>query len=345
MGYNGGTEESDFMHLWLGFIVCTALILFSGIKLSKYGDIIAEKTGLGRTFIGFVLFAAVTSMPELINGVGAVTYAGVPDIAVGDVLGSCAFNVLILAFMDAFYRPQPIFKVAKPGHIISAGFGILLLSIAAAGISLGERLNPIGWIGPYSILITGVYFVAMRLVYHYEKRALAEFRKEVAAELHYEDVPKRAVYRMFTIHAAVVIVAAVFLPEIGKGIAEITGLGETFVGNIFIAMSTSLPEIVVSIAAVRMNAVDLAIGNVFGSNIFNITVLAVDDIFFIRGPLFSHTDPNNIVPALSAIAMSAIAIIGLSYKAGRKKFFIAWDSMALMAIFIMNMALLYLLRG
>jgi cation:H+ antiporter len=340
-----GTEEADGMVLWLGFIVCTSLILFSGIKLSKYGDIIAEKTGLGRTFIGFVLFAAVTSMPELINGVGAVTYAGVPDIAVGDVLGSCVFNILILAFMDAFYRPQPIFRVAKTGHIIAASLGILLLSIAAGGIFLGERLGPVGWIGPYSVLIVAVYLVAMKLVYHYEKRALAEFRKEVAAELHYEDVPKRATYQMFAIHAVIVIVAAVFLPEIGGRIAEATGLGQTFVGNIFIALSTSLPEIVVSVAAVRMNAVDLAIGNIFGSNIFNIMVLAIDDVFFIRGPLFSHTDPNNVVPAISAIAMSAIAIIGLSYKSGRKQFFIAWDSMALMAVFLMNMAVLYMLRG
>jgi cation:H+ antiporter len=340
-----GTEEVDLMHLWLGFIVCTSLILFSGIKLSKYGDIIAEKTGLGRTFIGFVLFAAVTSMPELINGVGAVTYAGVPDIAVGDVLGSCVFNILILAFMDAFYRPQPIFRVAKPGHIISAGFGILLLSIAAVGIALGGRLDPVGWLGPYSFLIAGLYLVAMKLVYHYEKRALNEFRKEVAAELHYKDVPKREAYRMFAIHSSIVIVAAVFLPKIGGGIAELTGLGQTFVGNSFIALSTSLPEIVVSIAAVRMKAVDLAIGNIFGSNIFNIMVLAIDDIFFLRGPLFSHTDPNNIVPALSAIAMSAVTIIGLSYKAGRKKFFIAWDSMALMAIFLINMVVLYSLRG
>jgi cation:H+ antiporter len=150
---------------------------------------------------------------------------------------------------------------------------------------------------------------------------------------------------MFAIHAVIVIVAAVFLPEIGGGIAEMTGLGQTFVGNIFIALSTSLPEIVVSVAAVRMKAVDLAIGNIFGSNIFNIMVLAIDDIFFIRGPLFSHTDYNNVVPALSAIAMSAIAIIGLSYKAGRKKFFIAWDSMALMAIFLINMAVLYTLKG
>jgi len=334
------------VYLWLGFIICTGLILYSGIKLSTYGDIIAEKTGLGRTFVGFVLFAAVTSMPELINGIGAVTYAGVPDIAVGDVLGSCAFNVLILAFMDAFYRPQPLFKAARPGHIISAGFGIALMSAAACGIFLGDRFGPlVGWIGPYSVLFIGVYIVAMRLVYYYEKRELAEFVKDAAVELSYKDVPSRVAYRNFAIHSAVVVVAAIFLPELGGRIAEMTGLGQTFVGNIFVAASTSLPEIVVSIAAVRMNAVDLAVGNIFGSNIFNITILAVDDLFFVRGPLLSHTDTNNLVPALSAIAMSAIAVIGLSYKGSRKRFFIAWDSIAIMAVFALNTLALFLLRS
>ncbi|MEK7864442.1 MAG: sodium:calcium antiporter, partial [Nitrospirota bacterium] len=76
------------MFLWFGFFICTSLIVYSGTKLSKYGDIIAEKTGMSRTWIGLVLMASVTSLPELVTGISSVTYAGVPDIAVGDVLGS-----------------------------------------------------------------------------------------------------------------------------------------------------------------------------------------------------------------------------------------------------------------
>lgn len=332
------------MLLWMGFIVCTGLILYSGTRLAKYADILAKKTGLGRTFVGFVFLAAATSMPELINGISAVTIVGAPDIAVGDIFGSCVFNVLIIAFMDAFYRPQPIYVAAKPGHVVSASFSILLLSVGAGAIFLADGLAPIGWIGPYSIVFVAVYAVAMRLVRHYEKRALEEFHREVAAEPEYAYLEKQAVYRNFALNAAVVVTAAVVLPKIGEGLAESTGLGQTFVGTIFIALSTSLPEIVVSVATVKMRAVDLAIGNVFGSNIFNILVLAVDDLFFLRGPLFSYTDPHHIVPALSAIAMTSVAIIGLSFRAGKKKFFIAWDSLTLMALFVINMAILYVLR-
>ncbi|MBI4822755.1 MAG: sodium:calcium antiporter [Nitrospirae bacterium] len=258
------------MLIWIGFIICTALIVYSGTKLSKYGDIIAEKTGLGRVWIGVVLMASVTSLPELVTGISSVTFAGVPEIAVGDVLGSCAFNLLILAFLDALYRQMPISAKAHQGQILSAGFGLLLLGIVAMSLFLTSSTPSFGWIGPYSLLIVLIYLIAMRLVYSYEKRQLSAYIKERAVELKYNDIPTKTAVLNYGINAVIVIVAAAFLPKIGEGIARITGLGQTFVGNIFIAVSTSLPEIIVSISAVRIDAVDLAIGNLFGSNIFNI---------------------------------------------------------------------------
>ncbi len=133
------------MLLWLGFVVCTGAIIYSGTGLSKYGDIIAEKTGLGRAWIGIVLMASVTSLPELVTGISSVTYANVPNIAVGDVLGSCVFNMLIFTLLDAVHGPIPISTKAHPGHVLSAAFGILLLSIVCLGIFLRKEIPPIGW--------------------------------------------------------------------------------------------------------------------------------------------------------------------------------------------------------
>jgi cation:H+ antiporter len=330
--------------LWLGFILCTLVILYSGSRLSKYGDIIAEKTGLGRTWVGVVLMASVTSLPELVTGISSVTFAGAPDIAVGDVLGSCVFNMLILAGLDSVCGPQPISSRAHHGQVLSAAFGALLISMAAAGIAVGGRLPAFGWIGLYSPAIVVVYLIAMRIVYSYEKRQIAAFVKDVAVELKYEKVPTRSAVINYLVHALVVITAAIFLPEIGIALARSTGLGQTFVGSILIAVSTSLPEVVVSLAAVRMDAVDLAIGNLFGSNIFNIFILAIDDLFFLRGPVLSFIDPSVIVPALSAIAMSAAAIIGLTYRNERKPLLLAWDSIAIVLIYVANLMLLYMLK-
>jgi len=328
--------------LWLGFLLCTGVIVYSGAKLSKYGDIIAEKTGLGRAWIGLVLMASVTSLPELVTGISSVTFAGVPDIAVGDVLGSCVFNMLIIAVLDALYRIMPISSKAHQGNILSAAFGILLLGMVTISIFLGRTVPPLGWIGPYSLMFILIYLIAVRLIYLYEKRQIATFLKEKAFELKYNHIQTKTAVMNYILNAFIVVIAATFLPKIGEGIAATTGLGQTFVGNIFIAFSTSLPEVVVSISAVRMDAIDLAIGNLFGSNIFNIFILAIDDLFFTAGPILSFANKNHIIPALSAIMMTGIAIIGLTYRSTKKPLLLAWDSIGIVIIYIINMMLLYM---
>lgn len=113
--------------VWLQFGICIAAIGFAGTQLTLYGDAISDKTGLGSTWIGVVLLAAVTSLPELATGISSVTVASVPNIAVGDVLGSCVFNLLIIVILDFFHRTESLYTRASQGHILPAGFGVLLI--------------------------------------------------------------------------------------------------------------------------------------------------------------------------------------------------------------------------
>ncbi len=332
------------MYIWAAFIICTSVIVYSGTKLTRYGDIIAEKTGLGRAWIGLILMASVTSLPELATGISSVTFAGVPDIAVGDVLGSCVFNMLILAFLTATHRPQSPSAKIHHGHVLSAGFGIVLLGITIISLLLRDHVPSIGWIGLYTPIIAGVYLIAIRSVYFYEKKQISNFKKETAVELQYEKIPANTAIFHYSIHAVIVVTAAIFLPQIGEVIAETTGLGQTFVGNIFIAISTSLPELVVSIAAVKIGAINLAVGNLFGSNIFNIFILAIDDLFFVKGPIFAFANQDHMFSGLTAIVMTAIAIIGLTYGVEKKKLFLAWDSAGMVLMFVINLMLLYILK-
>lgn len=331
------------MLVWIAFFVSAAVIFHSGTRLSRYGDAIAEKTGLGRSWIGILLMAPVTSLPELVTGLTSVTL-GLPDIAVGDVLGSCVFNLVILASLDLVVRGKPISTKAHHGHVLSAGFGILLLTLVSVSLYGGSRISPLGWIGIYSLIMLSLYLFAMRTIYWYEKREIARFISEQAQEVRYEAVTLKSAAVKFGVNAAVVVAAAIALPRLGAGIAETTGLGQSFVANIFIAVATSLPEVVVSLAAVRMGAVDLAIGNLLGSNICNIFILAVDDLFFVAGPLLSHANSNHIISATAAIAMTAIMIIGLTYRSEKKLLFLAWDSMAILLLYLSYLMLLYSLR-
>ena len=332
------------MVLWLAFIICTAAIIYSGSRLCRYGDIIAEKTGLGSAWVGLIMLASITSLPELITGLSSVIVVNVPNIAVGDILGSCVFNLLIYAALDVIYRPVPMSTKADQGNILSAGSGILLLSVVAISFVLGEQAGSLGWIGLYSLVICVVYFAVIRMVFFYEKRQISLYVKERAIELKYKDISMKTALLNYCLNGFIIVTAAVFLPYIGEGLAVSTGLGNTFVGNIFIAVSTSLPEVVVSISAVKINALNLAIGNLLGSNLFNLFILVIDDIFYIKGPILSHVETIHIIPALSAITMTALVIIGLMYRASKKSFILAWDAMGIIFVYILNLMALYLLK-
>ncbi len=330
---------------WLQFILCSAVIVICGANLSKYGDVIAEKTGLARAWIGLVLLATITSLPELITGVSSVAVAGAPDIALGDVMGSCVYNLAILALMDVMSRSRPIFQGVSRGHILSASFGVMLLSVAVASITLEKMIPSLWHVGLYTPVIIGVYIVGMRAVYSFEKRAIEELVDEAAEKLVYVDVSKERAYMLFGLNAAFIVAAATALPLVADRIALSSGLGRTFMGSIFVAMTTSLPEVVVSISAVRMNAHDLAIGNMFGSNMFNIMVLAVDDLFYMNGPLFSHISPDHVTTGIMAIAMTGVAMAGLVYPQEKKTFLRAgWDAIVIVALWLINIYILYVNR-
>jgi cation:H+ antiporter len=184
----------------------------------------------------------------------------------------------------------------------------------------------------------------MRMAFKFEKKRtpVAELLGEIDGGLPGMSL-KKAIVR-YALHAAVVVVAAVFLPSIAERIAAVTGLGQTFVGNIFVAVSTSFPELAVSFAAIRIGAVDMAVGNIFGSNIFNMLILAVEDIFFFKGPILSYAQPQHLIPSLLAMAMTGLAVAGLIYNAEKKLFVWAWDSFGIIVLFAVNLVLLYLLH-
>lgn len=329
--------------VWLQFCICLLVIGFGGVKLSQYGDVIADKTGLGGTWIGLVLLATVTSLPELVTGISSVSFAQVPDIALGDVMGSCVFNLGILVIVDFLHRTESVYTRASQGHILSAGFGIMLIGFAGFNILLageGSALA-IGHVGLSSYVIILLYMVAMHTVFRYESQQIAAFT-EKEADRHPELTLNQAILR-YSGAALLVVGAGVMLPFIAKAIALHMAWHESFVGTLFVALVTSVPEMVVSIAALRLGALDMAIGNLLGSNLFNILILAIDDIFYTPGPLFSAIAPAHAVSAMSAIMMTGVAIVGLLYRPRTRVFkTVGWASIFLFSIYLMNSYVLYL---
>jgi cation:H+ antiporter len=330
------------MLIWIELLLCLAVIAFAGYFLSRYGDIIAEKTHMSASWIGLILLSTATSLPELVTGISAVTVAHAPNIAVGDVLGSTVFNLTILVLLDGLYKRETLYSRAAQGHILSASLGALLIAFAGFSLLLDHAgLSPVlGHVGLYSPFIVVIYLVSMRAVYSHERRTLAEYT-EVSTE-RYPGVTLRSAIRGYALAAAAVVIAGSWLPFVAKDIAGMMGWGQSFVGTLLVAAVTSAPEMAVTISALRLGALDMAIANLLGSNLFDIIILAVDDLFYRDGPLLAHVDSSHALTAFTAVMMSALVTVGLTFRPLKRVVLgLTWVSLALLMLYVLNSWILF----
>jgi cation:H+ antiporter len=319
--------------VWLKLIICVLVIFFAGQKVAKQGDIIAEKTGFGRVWMGVIAIALITSLPELFAGISAVTIVKQPDLTVGNLLGANAFNLFNLALLDLFSKRQSIFLGASPSHRITAWYSLLVLAAVMASIALaltGHTLA-LGWIGWYTPVIFVLYAFSVRQIFHYEKN----LDKEVEPELYAHVENYRNVVIWFIINSLFIVGAGIWLAVIGDEIAAATGWGETFVGTLFLAFTTTLPEITVSFTALRIGAVDMAIANMIGSNLFNLSILGITDLFYTKGPVLADVTPGALATAGIVAAMTLALIAGVQRRPYRK-FRLSWLNMTLVVLFLLG---------
>jgi cation:H+ antiporter len=305
---------------WLQFVIILGVIGFSGTRLSKYADVLAEKTGLGRSWIGLVGLAVVTSLPELVAGATAILYVNAPDIAVGNLLGACMLNVAILAVADLLYSPGPVLTAADRGHILAAGFGVIMLGVASLGLMARPPLAKIslGYVGLGTPVLILCYLMAMRATYRYQKRQRAEFLKEHEEVLLYPHLSLRQAATRFGSHAVIVMAAAFWLPQVAMQLAQAMHWHLSMVGTVFVALATTMPELVVTISAIRLKAVDLAVGDLLGSLLVNVAMLGIMDLLYTRGLLLQDVGPENATTGVLVIIMVSIAIVEMIYRPQQK---------------------------
>lgn len=329
--------------MWIKLAICALAIGVAGPELARSGDIIADKTGVSQSWIGLILLATATSLPELMTGLSAVTVADAPNIAVGDVLGSCVFNLAILVVLDAMYRGGSIYRHADLSHVLTAGFGIILIGLAGVSILLARDglTYRIGHVGAYTPLFVVLYLLAMRSVFVHERREREAFVEQVASR--YPDISLATAVKRYLASAGVVAAAGTWLPFVGTELADVMGWQKAFVGTMFVAAVTSLPELVVTLGALRLGALDMAISNLLGSNLFDILILAIDDAAYRKGPLLSAVSPTHAVTALAAIIMTGIVIVALLYRPGTRFLRVgSWISVSLLLVYVLNAYVIFL---
>jgi cation:H+ antiporter len=329
------------------FIVSAGAIVFAGTKLSRYGDQIAELTGLGRLWIGVVLMAAATSLPEVFTTMSA-GWIDAPDLAAGNLFGAGMSNMLTLGLIDLLYRHKRVWQQAAFGHTLTATLAMVLTGLAAFFVLLRIEVVQLG-VGLESLTLLTIYVFGMRLVFRQEDMAHRQLEHravvEGTAEEYGTDGSRRHELRRavmgFSIGAFVLLIAAPVLAWSAERIAEESGMTATFIGTSLVAITTSLPELVVSISAVRLGAFDLAVGNLFGSNAFNMAAFFFADLAFPGGGLLSTVSTTHALTGMWTIIMMNIGLMGIIYRAERRFMLIEPDSLLMIVIYVLGLWLLF----
>lgn len=323
------------MIIFTELLVCAGIIFIAANLLTKYADILAEKLNLSRSWVGVVLLAVITSLPELSNSLSATAFVGKPDLGVGNLLGACLMNLLLVAFMDYLHKNKPVFNKLDSGHVLSAGFAVLLLALVCLGIFFSSILNA----RLVTLAIIIIYLIGQRQIFVFEKGKILEIEKIYTKER----IP--SVLTKFMFFASLIVAAGIWLSTLGNSLAIQTGWGTTFVGSIILSLITTLPELTVSSSAMRMGAPDMAISNLLGSVIFNVALISVIDPFYRQAPLLSAVSSSNILTALAIIVCLCIVTVGIIKHSKSKLFMrLSWNSVLIILMVISSWYLLFMIR-
>jgi cation:H+ antiporter len=303
-------------------LLSAAAVVVAGTILARSGDVIAARTQFGGVWVGSVFMAAATSLPELATDVSAVRL-GEPDLAAGDLFGSSMANMLILAIITLIPSGAEVFRKAALDHALYASLAIVLTALAGMFVLL--RLDPsfIG-VGLGSTVLLAAYVVGSRAVYRHTTLAGKAIAAEEMTREEREPEPAEAPSGNSGLNRAVVsfigaalltLIAAPLFAHSAARAADITGIGTTFVGTWLVGFATSLPELVTSLAAVSVKAYDLAVGNLFGSNAFNMALFIILDVAHEGGPIFGAISEVHAISAFVAVALMAVGIGAIAYRA------------------------------
>ncbi len=316
---------------WVTFLIASAAIVVAGTKLAVYGETIGAHTGIGQGWIGLIFLAVITSIPELTTTVTGATI-NAPNISVGNALGSNLFNVAIIAVMDILLLGRgPFLRRVHTYHVASGGMAVLLTVFALLGIFLPQPSWGIP-ISPVSILIIIGYLFGVFILYRAEQRL-----NDPKSAAPTATISLRHAVIGFSVCAAVIITAGVFLIYASKAISIETGLSASVVGAVLVAVVTSLPELSTSIGALRIGAYDMIIGNLFGSNMFNILTIAFADIAFTKGSIYNAlgTGRNEqLLVGTLGIGITTVAIIGIGVRSDRRVLGMGADAALLLVCYL-----------
>ncbi|MCX2728314.1 hypothetical protein OO015_12520 [Thermomicrobium sp. 4228-Ro] len=288
------------------FVLSASLVVLAGWELTRRAEDLAERTGLGHAWIGAIVLAGATSLPELSVDLVAVRTNNA-NFAIGDLFGSCMVNMLVLAVADILTLQVRILTRVVIDQALAGVLAIIVLTLAALVVVTGSSLafGGVGW----ATLLIGIVYVWGAWLLHVTRQARlwpvpVESPTRPLAGL----VPSVARFGVATLG---LVGAAWFLISSAEQLVGSLGVTKGFFGMAVLAIVTSLPEIVVSLAGIRAGSYDLVVGNLLGSNAFNMVILLVLDLADRGGPLLALAEPGVLVGNLFAIVLTGLVVLGM----------------------------------
>jgi cation:H+ antiporter len=319
----------------IAFSIAALAIIIAGSRLAGLADELADRTGMGEALFGVLLLAGVTSLPDFAATLSAAIDAR-PDLAMSNVMGSMAVNLVFLGVADIVYRKANLeHAAASPVNLMLAGLLIVLLTLPLLAI-----VSPtiVTWgLHPVTPVIVVAYLFGLHLVLRTQTKPMwfprltRQTVPDKPIQLHHGSLAMAWIG--FIALAVVTGIAGWILMEAAKVIADQGGLSDSLVGGLLTALATSTPELVTTIAAIRYGALTLAVSNIFGTNCFNMLVVAAADVGYPHGSIYHDMTPVQMIWGLVSILMTAILLLGMvrreTYGIGR----IGFESTLILSVY------------
>jgi len=329
------------------FLLATGVIAVAGSRLARVADMLADRTGLGEAITGAVLLGASTSLPGVTASVTAAA-AGHAELAISNALGGIAAQTMFLAIADMAHREANLeHAAASPTNVIQTSLLIVLLAITLMAMT-GPDVTLLG-VHPATPLLLIGYLLGVRLARAVRRDPMWRPRRTDATR---EDVPQEASFRgpttpglwwRFALFAALVGASGWSVAETGIGLAQQTGISESLVGALFTAVSTSLPELLTSVAAVRQGALTLAVGNVMGGNAFDTLFAAVADVAYRPGSIYHAASEREAFLCALTILLSGLLVMGLMRRERKGIAKIGFESFLILVLYAVGLAALMIM--
>ena len=258
-----------------------ALVIFLSLKLSKFVDLLDKKTKVSGALLGGILLAGVTSLPELFTSLTGTLIVGDNKLVLGNIMGSDFFDIMIFGVVYfLFFKKFTEGKVGKQHYLTCMFTGLMLVAVTVAAFVFNKNGWLLGWFNPMSILIIAIYVLSVIFTPKTEEK---EDQEEVQTKLSVKQI-----WILLAIFSLILIGASIGVTLVTEQIVEEFNIGHTFGGSLFLGVATSLPEVTATISLCKKKNFDAAYGDILGSCVFNIIILAIADaISFKAGPLYT----------------------------------------------------------